>query len=70
MDSCFETYRLARWEVIDDRRVGWQEDTARIEAEVDASRAGELRLRLQLTQEIKEERYRLASVPFVCRDLQ
>ena len=68
MDSCFETYRLARWEAIDDRRVAWQEDTARIEAEVDETTAGELRLRLQLTQEIKEERYRAATVPFVCPD--
>ena len=40
MDSCFETYRLARWEVLDGRRVAWQEDTARIEAEVDQTRRG------------------------------
>ena len=68
MDSCFETYRLARWEALDGRRVAWQEDTARIEAEVDETTAGELRLRLQLTQEVKEERYRVADVPFVCPD--
>ena len=43
-------------------------DTARIEAEVDQTAAGELRLRLRLTQEIKEERYRVANVPFVCPD--
>ncbi len=68
MDSCFETYRLARWEALDGRRVAWQEDTARIEAEVDETTAGELRLRLRLTQGIKEERYRVANVPFVCPD--
>ena len=68
MDSCFETYRLARWETLGGGRVAWQEDTARIEAEVDETTAGELRLRLQLTQEIKEERYRAAMVPFVCPD--
>ena len=68
MDSCFETYRLARWEALDGSRVAWQEDTARIEAEVDETTAGELRLRLRLTQEIKEERYRVADVPFVCPD--
>ncbi len=69
MDSCFETYRLARWEVVDARRIAWQEDTARIEAEVDESTAGQLGLRLQLRQETKDERYRLADVPFVCPDL-
>ena len=68
MDSCFETYRLARWEALDGRRVAWQEDTARIEAEVDETTAGELRLRLQLTEEVKEERYRVADVPFICPD--
>lgn len=68
MDSCVETYRLARWQPLDDQRVVWQEDTARIEAEVDDATSGELRLRLRLTQEIKEEHYRLATVPFVCPD--
>nr|MDQ3417829.1 hypothetical protein [Acidobacteriota bacterium] len=32
MDSCGETYRLARWRAIDDRRIEWTEDAARIEA--------------------------------------
>ena len=40
MDSCFETYRLARWEALDERRIAWQEDTARIEAEVDDATPG------------------------------
>jgi hypothetical protein len=31
MDSCGETYRLARWRAIDERRIEWQEDSARIE---------------------------------------
>jgi hypothetical protein len=68
MDSCFETYRLARWEALDGSRIAWQEDTARIEAEVDDGTAGELRLRLQLTQEVRQEHYRAATVPFVCPD--
>jgi len=70
MDSCFETYRLARWESVDARRIAWQEDTARIEADVDDSTAGELRLRLRLVQEIREEHYRIAAVPFLCPDLR
>lgn len=70
MDSCFETYRLARWVSVDARRIAWEEDTARIEADVDDSAAGQLRLRLHLVQETREERYRLATVPFVCPDLR
>src|SRR5687768_11536499 len=70
MDSCFETYRLARWEALDEKRIAWQEDTARIEAEVDDSTTGQLRLRLHLTQEIKDESYRVAPMPFVCPDVQ
>jgi hypothetical protein len=68
MDSCGETYRLAKWRTLRPRRIAWIEDGARIEAEVSQPRAGELRLRLHLRSEIKDERYRLAKVPFVCPD--
>ncbi len=68
MDSCGETYRLARWRAIDERRIEWQEDTARIEAEVTQVSSDELQLRLHLVRELKEENYRLAQVPFVCPD--
>jgi len=34
MDSCGETYRLARWHAIDEHHIERQEDTARIEAKV------------------------------------
>jgi hypothetical protein len=67
MDSCVEVYRLARWRAIDERRIEWQEDTARIEADVSQVGSDQLQLRLHLVGgEIKEENYRLASVPFVC----
>jgi hypothetical protein len=68
MDSCGETYRLARWRAIDERRIEWQEDGARIEAEVTQVSPDQLQLRLHLVREIKEENYRLAEVPFVCPD--
>jgi hypothetical protein len=68
MDSCGETYRLAKWRTLIPGRIAWTEDGARIEAEVSQPRAGELRLRLHLRTEIKVERYRLAKVPFVCPD--
>jgi uncharacterized lipoprotein YbaY len=68
MDSCGETYRLARWRAIDDRRIEWQEDSARIEAEVTQVGSEQLQLRMQMVRELREENYRLASVPFVCPD--
>jgi hypothetical protein len=69
MDSCGEVHRLARWRAIDERRIEWQEDTARIEADVTQVGSDQLQLRLHLVGgEIKQENYRLASVPFVCPD--
>jgi hypothetical protein len=68
MDSCGETYRLARWRAIDERRIEWQEDTARIEAQVTQVSADQLQLRVHLVRELKEENYRLAPVPFLCPD--
>jgi len=68
MDSCRETYRLARWTSMNDTRIAWEEDTARIEADVTQAAADVLELRLHLRSEAKVERYRLAQVPFVCPD--
>jgi len=68
MGSCSETYRLALWRTIDAHRIEWQEDSARIEADVTQPISNELRLRLHLVGERKEEHYRLAQVPFVCPD--
>jgi len=68
MDSCGETYRLARWTSMNDTRLAWEEDTARIEADVTQAAADVLELRLHLRSEVKVERYRLARVPYVCPD--
>jgi hypothetical protein len=68
MDSCGETYRLARWTSTDASRIAWDEDGARIEADVTQAAADVLELRLQLKSEEKVERYRLAQVPYVCPD--
>ena len=68
MDSCGETYRLAHWTSINDPRIAWEEDGARIEADVAQPAADTLELRLHLRSEVKVERYRLARVPYVCPD--
>jgi uncharacterized lipoprotein YbaY len=70
MDSCVETYRLARWRLVAPRKVEWYEDTARIQADVTEVGRDQLKLRLQLAGDIKEENYRLARVPFTCPDLR
>jgi uncharacterized lipoprotein YbaY len=70
MDSCVETYRLARWRLVAPAKVEWYEDTARIQADVTEVGRDQLMLRLQLAGETKEEHYRLARVPFTCPDLR
>ena len=69
MDSCFETYRLARWRTVLDGVVEWNEDGAEIQAEVEQATPEELELRLKLKTEVKVERYRLAQAPVVCPDV-
>ncbi len=69
MDSCGETYRLARWESVDGNRIAWREDAARIEADITRTTADELQMRLHLAGgEVKQENYRRARVPYVCPD--
>jgi hypothetical protein len=68
MDSCVETYRLARWAPSGEGRIAWEEDGARIEAEVTRATPEELLLRLHLANHIREEHYRPAHVPYVCPD--
>jgi hypothetical protein len=68
MDSCGETYRLARWQVVDERRIAWEEDGARIDADVAQPTPDTFRLQLHLVDGIKQETYRRATVPFVCPD--
>lgn len=69
MDSCGETYRLARWRAIDNRRIEWTEDAARIEAQITQLTGEDFRLRLQLAEGVKEEAYRPTQVPTVCPDM-
>lgn len=70
LDSCVGTYRLARWTGIDANRIAWDEGGARIEAEIRQVNPEELEVRLRLVNEVKEERYRLATVPYVCAELR
>jgi hypothetical protein len=70
MDSCWETYRLAKWRALPDDAIAWDEDGAEIKASVVEASDAVLVLRLALVGgETKEERYRKAEVPYVCPDM-
>jgi membrane-bound inhibitor of C-type lysozyme len=68
MDSCWETYRLAQWRTLDERRIEWTEDAARIEAQVVVA-GDRLTMELSLRGERRQQTYRLAQVPSVCPDM-
>ena len=70
MTSCVETYRLARWRSLDEHRLEWHEESARIEAEVTQVGRDQLQLRLHLADGVKEEHFRLAPTPVVCPDVR
>ena len=68
MDSCGETYRIAQWRAIDDSRIEWTEDSARIEARIVRVTDSELQMQLQLVKGVKDESYRAADAARVCPD--
>jgi hypothetical protein len=70
MDSCWETYRLARWRMASTTELVWEEDRQEIRADIVESSDQELALRLHLVNETREERYRPTSVPYVCPDMK
>ncbi len=69
MDSCGETYRIAQWRAIDDSRIEWTEDSARIEARIVRVTESELQMQLQLVKSVKDESYRAADTARVCPDM-
>ncbi len=70
MTSCVETYRLARWSRISPQRIAWEEDGARIDAEVATSGPDRLELKLLLRGGVRTETYTSASVPFTCPSIR
>jgi len=69
MDSCFETYRLAEWQMAPGGRLVIVEEGVEIPAEILSASSAELKLRLTLRDGAKEETYRPAPVPYVCPDM-
>lgn len=70
MDSCWETYRLARWQMESDSTLRWREDAADIRATIRSVHDKELVLLVRLRTGSEEQHYRAAPTPYVCPDMK
>ena len=68
-DSCWETYRLSKWQQVSDTAISWEEDGMTINADISSLTADELVLSLKLGNDVIEQRFAPAVVPTVCPDM-
>ena len=68
-DSCWETYRLSKWQQVSDSAISWDEDGMTINADIASISDTELVLNLKLGSEVQEQRFVTATVPYVCPDM-
>ena len=68
-DSCWETYRLSQWKVVDERNLSWNEDGIDITAEILKMSHDELVLSVKLGKGAEEQRFVQAEVPYLCPDM-
>ena len=68
-DSCWETYRLSKWQQVSDSAISWGEDGMTINADIASVSDTELVLNLKLGGEVQEQRFTVAEVPYVCPDM-
>ena len=68
-DSCWETYRLSKWQQVSDTAIYWEEDGMTINADISSLTADELVLSLKLGSDVVEQRFAPAVVPTVCPDM-
>ena len=68
-DSCWETYRLSKWQQVSDSAISWDEDGMTIYADIASLSDSELVLNLKLGSEVQEQRYVTATVPYLCPDM-
>lgn len=68
-DSCWETYRLSKWQQVSDTAISWEEDGVTINADISSLTADELVLSLKLGNDVQEQRFVPATVPTVCPDM-
>ena len=68
-DSCWETYRLSKWQQVSETSISWEEDGMTINADISSLTADELVLSLKLGSDVMEQRFVPATVPTVCPDM-
>jgi len=68
-DSCWETYRLSKWQQVSDTAISWDEDGMTINADIVSLSDSELVLNLHLVSEDVEQRFVPAEVPFLCPEM-
>jgi len=68
-DSCWETHRLDKWELVSGTALRWNEDGMDIDADIVSLSDAELVLNLQLAGGAEEEKYVAATVPYLCPDI-
>jgi hypothetical protein len=68
-DSCWETYRLSKWQQVSDTAISWDEDGMTINADIASLSDTELVLNLKLGSDVQAQRYTTATVPYVCPDM-
>lgn len=68
-DSCWETYRLSKWQQVSDSAISWDEDGMTINADITTLSDTELVLNLKLGSDVLEQRFVTATVPYVCPDM-
>jgi len=68
-DSCWETYRLSKWQQVSETAISWEEDGMTINADIASLTADELVLSLKLGSDVLEQRFVPAVVPTVCPDM-
>lgn len=68
-DSCWETYRLSKWQQVSDTAISWDEDGMTINADIASVSDTELVLSLKLGSDVQEQRFTSAAVPYVCPDM-
>lgn len=69
-DSCWETYRLSKWQQVSDTAISWDEDGMTINADIASISDTEMVLNLKLGSQVQEQRFVIATVPYVCPDMQ
>ena len=69
-DSCWETHRLSPWSMDSETGLTWNEDGVDITASIVSVSSSDLHIKLHLApDEIVDEYYVAATVPYVCPDM-